>query len=151
MHGLEFFRQIRLFDEVGVHLVLQITFDTRERVDITVTDQRERKAFGASAARATNAVNIVFRIIRELEVDDHVDTFDVEAARGYVADMLRTSPLGLKLTKDCLNHAVDAGSLEGAIAIEDRNQILCVQSPNFSEGVAAFLEKRPAAWVPRDD
>lgn len=67
-------------------------------------------------------------------------------ARGYVADMLRTSPLGLKLTKDCLNHAVDAGSLEAAIAIEDRNQILCVQSPNFSEGVAAFLEKRDPSY-----
>jgi enoyl-CoA hydratase len=70
-----------------------------------------------------------------------------EAARGYIADMLRTSPLGLKLTKDCLNHAVDAGSLEAAIAIEDRNQILCVQSPNFSEGVAAFLEKREPKYV----
>jgi enoyl-CoA hydratase len=70
-----------------------------------------------------------------------------EAARGYVADMLRTSPLGLKLTKDCLNHAVDAGSLEAAIAIEDRNQILCVQSPNFVEGVAAFLEKRDPKYV----
>lgn len=70
-----------------------------------------------------------------------------ETARGYVADMLRTSPLGLKLTKDCLNHAVDAGSLEAAIAIEDRNQILCVQSPNFVEGVAAFLEKREPKYV----
>ena len=70
-----------------------------------------------------------------------------ETARGYVADMLRTSPLGLKLTKDCLNHAVDAGSLEAAIAIEDRNQILCVQSPNFVEGVAAFLEKRDPKYV----
>ena len=70
-----------------------------------------------------------------------------ETARGYVADMLRTSPLGLKLTKDCLNHAVDAGSLEAAIAIEDRNQILCVQSPNFSEGVAAFLEKREPKYL----
>jgi enoyl-CoA hydratase len=70
-----------------------------------------------------------------------------ETARGYVADMLRTSPLGLKLTKDCLNHAVDAGSLEAAIAIEDRNQILCVQSPNFVEGVAAFLEKREPRYT----
>lgn len=70
-----------------------------------------------------------------------------DAARGYITDMLRTSPLGLKLTKDCLNHAVDAGSLEAAIAIEDRNQILCVQSPNFEEGVAAFLEKREPKYV----
>ncbi len=69
------------------------------------------------------------------------------AARPYIEEMLRTSPLGLKLTKDCLNHVVDAGSLEAAIAIEDRNQILCAQSPNFVEGVAAFLAKREPKYV----
>lgn len=82
-------------------------------------------------------------LVSEVVPNDRLE----ETARGYIADMLRTSPLGLKLTKDCLNHAVDAGSLEAAIAIEDRNQILCVQSPNFVEGVAAFLEKREPNYI----
>lgn len=63
-------------------------------------------------------------------------------ARGFVKDMLHATPLGLRLTKDALNHAIDAQSLEAAIAMEDRNQILAAQGEDFAEGVAAFLEKR---------
>jgi enoyl-CoA hydratase/carnithine racemase len=57
--------------------------------------------------------------------------------------MMRTTPLGLRLTKEALNHAIDANGLEAAIAMEDRNQILCAQGEDFGEGVRAFLEKRP--------
>jgi len=64
-------------------------------------------------------------------------------ARELVGDMLRTTPLGLRLTKEALNHAIDANGLEAAIAMEDRNQILCAQGEDFGEGVRAFLEKRP--------
>ena len=63
-------------------------------------------------------------------------------AAALAADMLRATPLGLRLTKDALNLAIDAPGLEAAIAIEDRNQVLCTQGENFAEGVAAFLEKR---------
>ena len=65
-----------------------------------------------------------------------------DEARGFVKDMLHATPLGLRLTKEALNHAIDAGSLEAAIAMEDRNQILCAQGEDFREGIAAFLEKR---------
>jgi len=63
-----------------------------------------------------------------------------------VAEMLLTTPLGLRLTKECLNHSIDAGGLEAAIAMEDRNQILAAQGEDFGEGVRAFLEKRPPAY-----
>jgi enoyl-CoA hydratase len=65
------------------------------------------------------------------------------AAQKLVDEMLQTTPLGLRLTKECLNHAIDAQGLEAAIAMEDRNQILCAQGEDFGEGVRAFLEKRP--------
>lgn len=45
-------------------------------------------------------------------------------------------------TIEALNHAIDAGSLEAVVAMEDRNQILASRDDNFKEGVAAFLEKR---------
>jgi enoyl-CoA hydratase/carnithine racemase len=61
--------------------------------------------------------------------------------------MLATSPLGLRLTKDALNHAIDAPSLEAVIALEDRQQVLCTQTPEFAEAVRAFLEKRPPNYV----
>ena len=70
-----------------------------------------------------------------------------EAAQPYIDEMLTTSPLGLRLTKECLNMSVDAGSLEAAIAMEDRNQILCAQTNDFREGISAFLEKRPPSYT----
>ena len=63
-------------------------------------------------------------------------------ARAYLKDMLHATPLGLRLTKEALNHAIDAQSLEAAIAMEDRNQILCAQGEDFREGITAFFEKR---------
>ena len=67
-------------------------------------------------------------------------------AQSLCADMLRATPLGLRLTKDALNFTIDAPSLEAAIALEDRNQVLCTQTPDFDEGVRAFLEKREPVY-----
>lgn len=71
-------------------------------------------------------------------------------ARGFAEDMLHATPLGLRLTKECLNHAIDAQGLEAAIAMEDRNQILASSDGDFGEGVAAFLEKRKPVYERRD-
>ena len=69
-----------------------------------------------------------------------------KAARPYLDEMLTTSPLGLRLTKECLNMSVDAPSLEAAVAMEDRNQILCGLSDDLKEGMSAFLQKRPPKY-----
>jgi enoyl-CoA hydratase/carnithine racemase len=45
--------------------------------------------------------------------------------------------------------STDAGSLEAVIAMEDRNQVLCSRSEDFSEGIRAFLEKRKPVYVSR--
>ncbi|WP_334163989.1 enoyl-CoA hydratase/isomerase family protein [Phenylobacterium sp.] len=71
-------------------------------------------------------------------------------AQGFVDDMLHATPLGLRLTKEALNHAIDAGGLEAVIALEDRNQILASSDGDFGEGVKAFLEKRRPAYAPRE-
>jgi enoyl-CoA hydratase/carnithine racemase len=89
------------------------------------------------AARAER-LGLVSRVVPDTELD--------AAADALAADMLRNSPLGLRLTKECLKHALDAGSLEAVIAMEDRNQVLAARSGDFQEGVAAFLAKRPARW-----
>ena len=89
------------------------------------------------AARAER-LGLVSRVVPDGELE--------AAARALAADMLRNSPLGLRLTKECLAMSLDAGSLEQVIAMEDRNQILCTQSEDFHEGVRAFLEKRPAKF-----
>jgi enoyl-CoA hydratase/carnithine racemase len=71
------------------------------------------------------------------------------AAEPYVDAMLTASPVGLRLSKECLNMSVDAPSLESAIAMEDRNQILCSRSEDFNEGIRAFLEKRKPVYIRR--
>ncbi len=63
-------------------------------------------------------------------------------AERWVADLLRTSPLGLRLSKEALNASLDMGSMEAVIAMEDRNQVLCARTRDFREGIQAFLEKR---------
>lgn len=73
------------------------------------------------------------------------DRMTVEA-EAFCDDMLRATPLGLRLTKDALNQTIDAQGLEAAMAIEDRNQMLTAQDPNFREGVAAFMEKRTPSY-----
>ncbi|PZQ24493.1 MAG: enoyl-CoA hydratase [Sphingopyxis macrogoltabida] len=70
-----------------------------------------------------------------------------QAAAPYVEEMLRASPMGLRMTKEGLNLAVDAGSIEAAIAIENRNQTLAAKSPNFAEGMRAFFEQRSPAYI----
>ncbi len=68
---------------------------------------------------------------------------EVEATGEYfVEEMLHATPIGLRLTKEALNHAIDASGLEAAIAMEDRNQTLCSRDIDFAEGIAAFREKR---------
>ncbi len=74
--------------------------------------------------------------------DDALET----EARALVADLLATSPLGLRLSKECLNASLDAGSMESVVAMEDRNQVLCANTRDFREGIRAFLEKRPPTF-----
>ena len=77
-------------------------------------------------------------LVSEVVPDEQLE----QAAESYVEDLLMTSPMGLRLTKECLNMNIDAPSLESAIAMEDRNQILCAQSDDFKTAIMAFLTKQ---------
>jgi len=68
------------------------------------------------------------------------------AGRADECRLHRPGRLGLRFTKECLEHAIDAGSLEQAIAMEDRNQALAGSTRDFRECAAAFLRKRPARF-----
>lgn len=68
---------------------------------------------------------------------------ELEAAgEALAADMMRMSPLGLRLTKEGTNMAREAPSLEAQVALEDRQQILMTMTSDVGEGISAFLEKR---------
>lgn len=80
------------------------------------------------------ATGLVSRVVPDERMED--------AAAPLIESMLTTAPLGLRLTKECLRMAIDAPSLESAIAMEDRNQILSASGPDFEEAIRAFFEKR---------
>ena len=83
-------------------------------------------------------------------VSEVVEEGGLEAAAApYVDAMMTASPVGLRLSKECLNMSVDAGSIEAVIAMEDRNQVLCSRSEDFNEGIRAFLEKRKPVYIRR--
>jgi len=87
------------------------------------------------------AVGLVSEVVEEGSLE--------AAAESYVEAMMTASPIGLRLSKECLNMSVDASSLEAAIAMEDRNQVLCSRSDDFNEGITAFLEKRKPVYTNR--
>lgn len=77
-------------------------------------------------------------LVSEVVPDDQL----ADAAQSYIGDMLNTSPMGLRMTKECLNISIDAAGLEATMAIENRNQLMCARSKDAKEGMTAFLEKR---------
>ncbi|MCC6926891.1 enoyl-CoA hydratase/isomerase family protein [Novosphingobium sp.] len=73
----------------------------------------------------------------------------LDKALALAEEMLLTSPMGLRLTKDALNLNIDAASMEHAFALEDRQQVMLGQAGDFAEAKAAFFEKRPPNWQDR--
>lgn len=69
-----------------------------------------------------------------------------QAAEPFLEDMLRATPMGLRLTKEALNYAIDAPSLQSAMAMEDRHQSLLALSDDAAEAAQAFVAKRPPVF-----
>jgi enoyl-CoA hydratase/carnithine racemase len=82
-------------------------------------------------------------LVSEVVEDDALET----AAGPYLEEMLATSPMGLRMTKEGLNLAIDAAGLEAAMAIENRNQLMCARTNDAKEGMRAFIEKRPPVYT----
>jgi enoyl-CoA hydratase/carnithine racemase len=85
------------------------------------------------------------RLVSEVVADEELDATAGKLAR----EMVEASPLGLSLTKECISANIDAASIENAIAMEDRNQALCVRSGYLAEGARAFVEKRKPHFAAR--
>lgn len=76
-------------------------------------------------------------------VNEVVDDPDVlDAALRKADEITANSPFGVKMTKQILSRNVDAGSLEAAIELENRTQVLATRTTDMVEAVAAFREKR---------
>lgn len=79
-----------------------------------------------------------FGLVSRVVPDDQVEAAALELAE----EMLATSPFGLRMTKEVLNQNIDASSLDSALQLENRSQVLCALTEDAQEGPRAFLEKR---------
>ena len=85
-------------------------------------------------------VGLVSRVVP----DDQLDA----AAAEFVDPMLKTAPLGLRMTKATLNSVLNVNDLNAVIDLEERAQSICGRGPDFEEAMNAFLEKRPPRYRP---
>jgi enoyl-CoA hydratase len=91
------------------------------------------------------AIGLVSRVVD----DGAVLPEALEAARG----MCRFSPYGLSMTKNALWANLEIGSLETAIELEDRNQLMLGFTENLQEAIRAFDAGRQPVYTdePRRD
>ena len=55
---------------------------------------------------------------------------------------MRNSPFGVRMTKQVLGRNAGASSLETAIELENRTQVVCTRTADMPEALAAFVERR---------
>lgn len=86
-----------------------------------------------------------FGLVSRVVPDEQVEAAALEIA----GEMVAISPYGLRMTKETLAQSVDAPSLESAVEMENRTQILCALTQDAKEGPRAFLEKRAPVYRDR--
>ncbi len=84
-------------------------------------------------------------LVAEVVADEQLPA----AAQPWIDDMLRTTPIGLRMTKEGLNQNLDAQGLEAAMALEDRQQALTALTADCREAQQAFFEKREPVFEDR--
>lgn len=106
------------------------------------------RAVGQSVAAELMYTGDVISAERGLRVglvsEVYADLPETEAAARAMANrMLITHPDGLRFTKECLRLSVDAPSLDAAMAVEDRQQMLMARiSSEHAARVGDFANKR---------
>jgi enoyl-CoA hydratase len=118
--------------ELGVSYFLPRTVGLSVARELMMTG----RFIGAERALATGLVS-------EVVADEELPA----TAQVLLKDMLLTSPTGLRRTKETFELTLEMGSLEAVMRLEEHTQLLCLQSPDFAEARAAFLEKRPPRFA----
>lgn len=74
----------------------------------------------------------------------------LDRALELAATICGYTPFGVAMTKEVMWSNLDAPSLEAAIHLENRTQILATTGGEMAEAARAFLEKRPPSWATTD-
>lgn len=73
----------------------------------------------------------------------------VDAAIDIARRINVNAPFGLRMTKEVMWTNLDAPDLDAAIELENRTQVLCVQTSDHREAVAAFVGRRSPTFMNR--
>jgi enoyl-CoA hydratase len=115
--------------ELGASFLLPRSVGSAHASEILLTG---RKVSAGEALR----MGLVSRVVADGEV--------VDVALGMAEQMtLELSPFGVSMTKQVIWSNLEAGSLQAAIDLENRNQLLLGHTGNLDEAIAAFRDKRP--------
>ena len=76
-------------------------------------------------------------VIKVVEKDDLLIS-----ALELAEEMLKKSPLGLRMTKQAINLSMDSPSLENILQLENSSIVLTFSSQDIKEASSAFFEKR---------
>ena len=71
-------------DRLVRNFAADVFFDVRQRNGVFLAREADRIAFGARASGATDAVDVVCAVLRQVEVEDVTDFRNMQAARGDV-------------------------------------------------------------------
>ncbi|MGO9027303.1 MAG: enoyl-CoA hydratase-related protein [Acidimicrobiales bacterium] len=118
--------------ELGVTWLLPRAVGTSNSSEILLTG---KKVDAHEALR----IGLVSRVV----ADDRVVDEAVAMAEGICA----FSPFGVALTKETIWASLEVGSLQAAVALENRTQLLAGHTGNLTEASAAFRQKRPPVYT----
>ena len=83
-------------------------------------------------------IGLVARVVPDADL--------LDTAMELAATICSYSPFGVVMTKEVMHANLDASSLEAAIHLENRTQILAGTTGDIAEAARAFVEKRPPVW-----
>ncbi len=117
--------------ELGISWLLPRAVGSSRSSEILLTG---RKVDAEEALR----IGLVSRVVADEEL--------LDTALGTAEAICTASPFGLELTKDTLWASLEVSSLQTAVDLENRTQLLAGHTGNLTEATAAFREKRPAVY-----
>jgi len=91
----------------------------------------------AVSSRDALEMGIVNRVVPDGET--------VRAAEELARRIMANAPIAVEMTKDALEVGMDL-PLEHAVQYSQKNCVMCFSTDDMKEGMAAFLEKRPARF-----
>jgi enoyl-CoA hydratase len=120
--------------ELGLSWLLQRTVGATRAAELVLTG---RRVTGHEAAR----IGLVLRAVPDDEL--------LPAALGLADEIIANTPFGTWMGKATLWSNLEIGSLEAAIDLEARTQILALATEDAREQLTAFKERRPPRYTNR--